>query len=107
MKFIGVSHVAILHLLQIKLVGLLFYKCNFRHMSRGCIKGVHRVKQGAVLIFSWCKLQKHRLFHVVSIASLKNFVNGQESTTTLAPKKERLLPPLPLKRRGFRRRRFL
>src|SRR5260221_312931 len=94
-KFIGGTQFAIHQLLQLKLVGCLFCKGNFRHMSKGCIKGVHRVNQGAVLIFSWCKLQKHRLFHVVSIALLKDIVKGQESTTTLAPKKERLLPPLP------------
>src|SRR5438105_2567500 len=42
------------------------------------IKGVHGVKKGVVLFFSWIQLQEHRLFHTSSIASIEKFVTRQE-----------------------------
>jgi hypothetical protein len=35
---------------------------------------MHRFQQGVVLIVSWCKLQEHRLFHVLSRARLREVV---------------------------------
>ena len=93
-------------LLQFKLVGGFLAKSHFRHMGSCCIKGMHGFKQGLVRFLSWSKLQEHRLFHVLSLLSLNDNVNGQESPTTLAPNKERLFPPLPLKWHGFQRRSF-
>jgi hypothetical protein len=60
---------------------------------------VHGFKQGAVLIFSWSKLQEHRLFHTLSLAAIEKSVNRLH----LMRLKPAIASPLPFKRRGFRR----
>src|SRR5947209_13191450 len=66
-KLVGSTQCAIHHLLQLKFVGYLRFKCLFSNIVAGSIEGMHGIKQGTMLFFSWGKLQKHRLFHVLSI----------------------------------------
>jgi len=80
-------------LLQRKLVGCFLAKGDFSHIITRCIKGVHGLKQGLVLFFSWCQLQEHRLFHACSILSLNNVVTGMGAPLPMPPNKERCIPP--------------
>src|SRR6266566_3319846 len=77
-KFVGATQFAIHQLLQLKFVGGFFGKGHARYIVTCCVKGMHCIKQGVVLFFSWSKLQEHRLFHASSLASIEKFVNRKE-----------------------------
>ncbi len=57
------------------------------------LKGMHGFKQGLSLFSCRCKLQEHRLFHVLSLSRWMKFVSRYMGTRPLPRNKERLLPP--------------
>ncbi len=81
-------HFSIHQLLQFKLVSRFRSPSHRSHIIGGCIELVHGLKQGAVLIFSWNKLQEHRLFHRTSVSRIEKIVSRQEHHSTQTPNKE-------------------
>ncbi len=84
-KLIGGAQLSIHQLLQLELVRRFLAHSNFRHVVGRCIKSVHGIKQGVVLLGCWSKLQEHRLFHRKSVHPLREVVTRQEETQPLAP----------------------
>src|SRR6266849_601779 len=80
-KLVCGTQLTIDYLLQLELISRLLVKSNFCDIVSCIIKGVHGPKQGLVLFSCGSKLQKHRLFHVSSIASLMKVVNGLKPNT--------------------------
>ena len=91
----GTAHLCIGLFLQCKRISRLFCKRHARYVVTGRIEGVHGVQQGAVLFFSWSKLQEHRLVHRTNVSCIEKNVNRARETRdpTLAPQKERRIPP--------------
>jgi len=75
-QFVRPAQVTIDLALQFKLIGGLFSTGDLCHIITRGIKGVHRVKQGAVLFWRWDKLQEHRLFHGLSVAGIERVVSS-------------------------------
>ena len=84
-KLIRRTQLTIHQLLQFVLVCRLLAKGDRSHIISPCIKLMHGLKQSMVLVFSWCQLQEHRLFHRTSILRIEKSVNRQVETQPLAP----------------------
>src|SRR5712691_581784 len=87
-QLISGTQFSIHQLFQFKLVSRFRSPSDRSHIIGGCIELVHGLKQGAVLIFSWNKLQEHRLFHRTSVSRIEKIVSRQEYHSIQIPNKE-------------------
>jgi hypothetical protein len=95
-KVVGGTQFAIYQFLQRKFVGCLLSKGDLSHVVSSLIKGMHGLKQGLMLFFSWSKLQEHRLFHASNVAPLIEVVNSLSPRRALPPRSKETGLPRPI-----------
>src|SRR6266849_2473992 len=95
-QMIGSTQFTIGHLLQLKLVGNLGFKCLFSNVVTSSVKSMHGVKQRLSLFSCRSEFQEHRLFHGLSIARLRDTVKQWKVFLWLS--QQAISPPLECRR---------